>query len=114
MENETYNPDDYDEDDFEDEPDSYYDYADALYGYQAAYDDEWGDQPMTDEEKRMIPFRNHPNAVVANAFGYMVDNGWTLDDYLEYIHWLDPADYRKYYGFANPEEAASILRGSDT
>lgn len=47
---ETYTDDYFDDDDFddldEDEPDSYYDSADALYGYpsrQAAYDDEWGD-----------------------------------------------------------------------
>lgn len=70
---------------------------------------DWGDKPLTDDEKRMIPLRNHDNAVVANAFDHMIENEVTVVEYLEYLEDMAANDFRKYYGWANLQEARQVL-----
>lgn len=70
---------------------------------------DYGDEPLTEEEKRVEQFKGDANQIVANAFDMMVDNRWPLSEYLEYIEEMDPADFRKYYGRADLAEAKRIL-----
>lgn len=54
------------------------------------------------------------NAIVESAAnGWLADNEFSVDDYIEYLREMDPADFRKYYGTASIDEAERELRKTE-
>jgi hypothetical protein len=49
------------------------------------------------------------NLIIFNAKNMMDDNEWDAEEYLEYVSEMDAADFRKYYGSSDLEEARRIL-----
>jgi len=50
------------------------------------------------------------NAIIQNAEdGFLDENEFTVEEYVEYLREMDPADFRKYYGQANIDKAEKVL-----